>query len=415
MKLSDLKNKKILIVGFGVEGKVTYAFLKKHFPKATIGIADAHDDPHYLDKQKDYDIAIKSPGIHKSKITIPYTTATNIFFANVKGLTIGVTGTKGKSTTATLIFSILKQAGKKVFLLGNITHKLQDFGKPLLSELDQDDEDTIYICELSSYQLDDIKYAPDISVFTNFFPEHMDFHGSVDKYWKAKKKIIAYANSDDFFVYNPDATIVAKLATKTKAKSIPFVESLSFPDKIIPLLGKHNFDNVRAAVTVAKILGISDKTITNAIASFKSLPHRMEKIGTYHSITFYDDAISTTPQSTIYAIETLKNIGTLFLGGQDRGYDFSELAKIIVKYHITNLVLFPDSSKKILKAIQKIYQGPLHILETANMHEAVSFAYSYSPKGSIALLSTASPSYSVWKNFEEKGKLFREEVINQGK
>src|SRR5438105_7261269 len=135
MTLEELRKKKILIIGYGVEGKATETFLKHNFPDVTIGIADQSQGENYLELQKNYDLAIKSPGIQKEKITIPYTTATNIFFANVKGMTIGVTGSKGKSTTASLIYSILKKAGKSVHLVGNITHKLDPIGSPMLSEL----------------------------------------------------------------------------------------------------------------------------------------------------------------------------------------------------------------------------------------------------------------------------------------
>lgn len=422
MKLDQLKNKKILIVGYGVEGKATQEFLKKTLPKNIIGIADQQlDGSSYLSKQNEYDIAIKSPGIHKSKITIPYTTATNIFFANIPGTIIGVTGTKGKSTTASLIYEILKHAGKRVFLLGNITHKTHNIGKPMLTELaNHHTKDDIFVCELSSQQLDDIQYAPHIAVFTNFFPEHMDFHGSLEKYWEAKKRIVMFANPHNFFVYNPNLPVLATLAKETKAKSLPFVETLSFPEKIIPLIGQHNNDNVKAAVTVAKVLGVSDKDIQEAIKNYKPLPHRLEVVGTYHDITFVDDAISTTPQSTIKALEAFSNISTLFLGGQDRGYDFTELAKEIVAHKIKNLVLFPDSGEKIysvilneVKNIGSSYNP--NILESSNMDDAVQFAYQHSPKGSVVMLSTASPSYSIWKNFEEKGQLFKEAVQKYSK
>src|SRR5438105_9328913 len=151
MTLEELRKKKILIIGYGVEGKATETFLKHNFPDVTIGIADQSQGENYLELQKNYDLAIKSPGIHKSKITIPYTTATNIFFANVKGITIGITGSKGKSTVSYLIYTILKKANKDVHLVGNITHKLDTIGEPMLSALMRSNSDNdIWVCELSS-------------------------------------------------------------------------------------------------------------------------------------------------------------------------------------------------------------------------------------------------------------------------
>ena len=178
MKLDQLKKyKKILILGYEKEGQATERFLKKYHPTALIGIADQKIDPNYLDEQNKYDLVIRSPGVPKHLITKPYTTATNIFFGNCQGKIIGVTGSKGKSTTASLIYSILKNAKKKVKLCGNI-------GRPMLLELLKPmSREDIFVCELSSYQLDDIEYSPHISVITNLFPEHMNYHGSIDVYY----------------------------------------------------------------------------------------------------------------------------------------------------------------------------------------------------------------------------------------
>ena len=148
-----------------------------------------------------------------------------------------------------------------------------------------------------------------------------------------------------------------------------------------------------------------DDVIKTAIKTFKGLPHRMEFVGEFKGIKFYDDAISTTPESTIMAIKTLKNIDTIFLGGQDRGYDFLQLEKAIKKYKIRNIVLFPDSGKKIIKN-----KKGFNILEARDMEQAVKFAFKFTGKGGVCLLSCASPSYSLWKNFEEKGEQFQSTI-----
>ncbi|MDO8530467.1 MAG: UDP-N-acetylmuramoyl-L-alanine--D-glutamate ligase [bacterium] len=385
---------RVLIFGYGKEGEVTKKYLQKHYPKLKIGTADAKQGSGYLKKQVDFDIAIKSPGVKKELVAIPCTTATNIFFSKVKGdnTIIGVTGSKGKSTTASLIYHILKIAGKDAELLGNI-------GKPMLGALLQPiPKERIFILELSSYQLDDIKYSPDIAVITNLFPEHLDYHGSLQNYYEAKRNIIKTARH---IIYNPQNLIMRQWMKEYTKEAIPF-STETFESN---LLGEHNQNNIQAAVSVANLLEIPEEKITEAIESFKGLPHRLERVGEFKGITFYDDAISTTPESTIMAIKALKNVDTIFLGGQDRGYDFAQLEKVIKKYTIENIILFPDSGKKILKSTKG-----LNVLRTKSMKEAVKFAYQHTKKGSVCLLSCASPSYSLWKNFEVKGDEFKKEV-----
>ena len=150
---------------------------------------------------------------------------------------------------------------------------------------------------------------------------------------------------------------------------------------------------------------LDDQDIKKGLKTFKTLPHRLAKVGTFKGITFYDDAISTTPESTIRGLQTLGRVETIFLGGLDRGYDFTNLRKVLKKSGVKNIVLFPDTGKRILKS-KKDY----NILETTSMEQAVVFAYKNTTPGNICLLSTASPSYSVWKNFEEKGDLFQKWV-----
>jgi UDP-N-acetyl-alpha-D-muramoyl-L-alanyl-L-glutamate epimerase len=382
-KLKFLGIKNVCILGYGREGKITEKFIRKIYPKLKIEILDQNLDKNYLKKQENCDLAVKTSGISRSKVKIPYTTATNIFFSRNKNFMIGVTGSKGKSTTASLIYEILKKTGKKVRLIGNI-------GKPMLGVLlGKIDPKEIFVIELSSYMLSDIECSPNIAVLTSLFPEHMDYHGGVEKYYSAKQNIFKFQNSSDFAV------------------KPPFNEKIPLKESEIPLLGEHNLQNIKAAVKVARILKIPESAIKKAIRNFKPLPHRLEFIGEKNGIKFYDDAISTTPESTIAAIEALKDVDTIFLGGEDRGYDFRELENTLRKYKVENIVLFPNSGKRMLRSKQGF-----NILETKSMKMAVDFALKNTAKGQICLLSTASPSYSLWRNFEEKGDEFRENVNN---
>lgn len=396
-RFSGTKN--ILILGYGKEGKTSEEYIKKNYPNLKIGIADEKLDKNYLKKQKEYDLAIKTPGIKKELIKIPYTTATNMFFAKIResgNKTIGVTGSKGKSTTASLIYSILKAAGKNVKLMGNI-------GNPMLEALLHPiEKDEIFVLELSSYQLDDAEFSPNIAVLTNLFPEHMDYHRGTANYYDAKKNIIRFQNENDVFVYNENDARLVVWARDARAKKVKFVDKKFLNNIKSPLVGEHNKKNMCAAIATAKELGVSDETIKQAVEKFCPLPHRLEFVGEFKNIKFYDDAISTTPESTIVAIKALKNIGTIFLGGKDRGYNFLQLEKIIRKNRIRNIVLFPESGKKILRS-----RKGLNILETKSMEKAVKFAYEKTKTGKICLLSCASPSYSLWENFEEKGDSFQ--------
>ncbi len=350
----------------GKEGTATKKFLKKYYPTLTIVAGNA-------------DITIKTPGVNKNQMMGFYTTPTNLFFGARKGSNtiIGVTGSKGKSTTSTLIYHILKAAGKDARLLGNI-------GKPMIEDLLKPvPKGRIFVLEISSFQLDDIHYSPNIAVVTNLFPEHMDFHGSLEDYYAAKKNIFAFQTDTDHLVFCPKATQSYETT----------------------LLGEHNQNNIEAAAQVARILQIPEETIKKAVKEFTGLPHRLEKVGEYNGITFYDDAISTTPESTLEALAALPNTATIFLGGQDRGYNFVQLEKALTQSKVKNIVLFPDSGDHMLKN-----PAPFNILRTHNMKEAVAFAYQYTPAGNVCLLSCASPSYSLWKNFEVKGDEFKKAV-----
>jgi UDP-N-acetylmuramoylalanine--D-glutamate ligase len=374
---------KICLLGYGREGQVTEKYLKKNYPHLKIGVLDQTIDKDYLVKQGQYELAVKTPGIPMGKVTIPYVTATNLFLSQTKNFVIGVTGSKGKSTTVSLIYKILKTAGKKVRLIGNI-------GLPMLEVLlGRVDPEEIFVVELSSYMLEDVEYSPNVAVLLNLFPEHMNYHGCVEKYYQAKKNIFKFQKPGDV------------------ALRPPFNEGIPLSAKDIPLFGAHNRRNIQAAIAIARVLKISDAVIKKAIKNFQPLPHRLEFVGEFKGIKFYDDAISTTPESTIAALETLKGVETIFLGGEDRGYDFSELEKKLRAIKIKNIVLFPESGRRILKS-----RKGFNVLETKSMKKAVEFAFRYTPKGKTCLLSTASPSYSIWKNFEEKGDLFQKFVRN---
>ncbi len=423
---------RIAILGFGREGQDSFLFLRKLFPQKILGIADQNQHPtsniqhlknvkrhlgeNYLKALKNYDLIIKSPGISpktiKSHLTKKQTVTsqTEIFFNSCPGTIIGVTGTKGKSTTASLIYTALKNAGFRARLVGNI-------GGPVLMSLLEARTGDIFVYELSSHQLMNLKRSPHIAVFLNVYPEHLDYYKNFQEYVTAKANITKHQTKKDFLIYNSENKIVREIAKKSKAKKIPIPTNYEFITNIriknlIPL------ENIGAAIAVAKIFGISKRTIIKVIKNFKPLPHRMEYIGNFKGIKFYNDSLSTIPETAIGALNFLgKNVQTLILGGFDRGLDFTNLAKKILKSDVKTLILFPAAGERIWKTINK--EGKSAKLPKSffanTMKDAVASACKYTPKGKICLLSPASPSFGVFKDYKERGDLFKKWVKRFGR
>jgi UDP-N-acetylmuramoyl-L-alanine---L-glutamate ligase len=439
MNINELGDKRILILGFGKEGRSTLAVLRELYPTKHIAIADKRvefsiDDPNvelysgdeYLAHLVDFDVIIKSPGIpylaETDAVRERITSATQIFFdeLDASNTIIAVTGSKGKSTTASLMYEVLRQAGRPCLLIGNI-------GEPMLNH--RTVKDTFIVIELSSYQLQDLEFRPHIALFTSFFPEHIDYHGSLDAYFNAKYEITTHQTSDDVLIYQKRYRRIDDAETRAKKIACGVKSSIWHDDewfydgkerlferRRLLLLGDHNAENVDLIICAARHLDISMKDVAVAVEHFHGLPHRLQLVGTFRGITFYDDAISTTPESTIAALRHFRDmIGVLILGGTDRGYDFSELAKALAEYHIPHVVLFPPTGIRIGQAVKRYGALPeidYHpdMLETSDMQAAVKYCYDHAKPGQICLLSTASPSYSLFRNFEEKGDRFQQSV-----
>jgi len=446
MKLQDLKNKKILILGFGREGRDTFLFLRKLFPEKVLGIADKnkisnlktqnskiklHLGKNYLKAIGDYDVIIKTPGIspkifasQKLRKTSPkITSQAEIFFDNCPGKIVGITGTKGKGTTASLIYDILKagaaskEASLALFGRRIKAHLIGNIGQPVLNYLFSATPKDVYVYELSSHQLQNLKKSPQIAVFLNIYQAHLDYYKSFKEYIKAKANIVKYQGKKDVLVYNAQDPIVRKIAQKSKARKIPYNSTkYEFITKIrnkISLVGKFNLENIMAATAVGKIMGISDRDIIKAVLNFKPLPYRLEYIGTYRGIKFYNDSLATVPDAVCRAIEALGNsVETIFLGGYEANVNYRALAKKVLASKIRNVILFPPSGKNIWAEITtaaKNKELPQHFW-AKNMPEGVKWAYQQTQKGKIALLSCGSPSYGLFKNYKERGNLFKQYV-----
>lgn len=428
MKLEELKNKKILIVGKGIEGNAVLKYLKKHLSESIIDIVDKKDGDNYLNSQKKYDLAIKSPGVRPELIKIRYTTATNIFLSNAKGKVIGITGTKGKSTTSTLIYKMLKTQGLDVYLGGNIGQSPLDF-------IDKLNDNSWTVLEMSSYQLNDLKTSPHIAVVLMISSEHLDYHKSQEVYVNAKRNILRFQSAQDFSVINKDYSAIHESDIHTLAKVFHVSREREIEDgcfvkeetvwfnrdgkkeKIIKaskikLLGKHNLENVCAASCAAILAGASKINIVKVLEEFGGLEHRLEFVGKKNGILFYNDSLATVPEAAIEAMEALPDTETLITGGYDRGLDYSSLAQYLNKGQIKTLILFPPTGKRIWEEICKVTSegNRPEKFDVSLMEQAVRIAAAETMPNKICLLSPAAASFGTFKDYKDRGEQFKKEV-----
>lgn len=433
MRIQDLSHKTVCILGFGKEGRAMLAALETHAPGCEVTIADKNEalelpaGKHWhqvgmgwLKNLEKFDAIIKSPGIpHQPEfdaVNAKMTTSTNIFLDTVteKGAhVIGVTGTKGKSTTSSLIYAILKTAGKDVHLCGNI-------GSPAIDYLDIAKKSTIFVLEMSSYQLQDCTVSPHIAVVTSFFPEHLDYHGSatlttglspLEAYLDAKKNIARFQGPDDVVLFAEGFDGTVEIAKEGEGRKIPFsAKDAPVALSETKLLGEHNLSNIAGAFKVAELIGVPQEAALETIKNFSGLPHRLQSLGTHHGIEWIDDAISTTPESAIAALDALGDrVKTIILGGQDRGLDFKKLGERVAKSSVKTVILFPDTGERIREAIGDAH-ADVCFQPVTSMEDAVDTAKKHTQEGMICLLSTASPSYNMFKNFEDKGDRFKKAI-----
>lgn len=354
-------------------------------------------------------IVVKTAGYPGRLMPVAYTTPTRIFFDCAKQLhakTIGVTGTKGKTTTSTLLHAVLQNGGFEVKLCGNM-------GNPMLDALEGATQNTIFVIEISSYQLAELQQSPDIAVITNLYKDHVDYHGNLENYWEAKRNIMRFMDENGKVVYNPQAEIIMHWLAESKATGIAINPNESVDMSRAKLIGDHNKQNFLLVRSTAELFGVDPATITMTLNNFEPIRHRLQPVRTVRGITFVDDAIGSTPEATIAGIEALIHnrgpVGCVMLGGLDRDYDYTELVKLLSLLLIPKIVLFPDTGEKIKAMFPENYKPD--VFETRDMKSAVEWAAENAPSGSICLLSTAAPSTVLWTSFEEKGSVFQQAVL----
>ena len=404
----------------GREGKATLDFLRHAFPDQDFiiinrdpwdGIETYIPETELLDHLDQFDVVIKSPGIsyyHDAvgKMLahgITVTSATNIWFSLPKdGKVIAITGSNGKSTTSALTHHILKKLGHNAVLGGNI-------GTPLLSlPLDAD----YYVVELSSYQTCDLKIAPDIAVLLNLFPEHIQWHRSHENYYRDKSNLLRLGAPINIVNANEPrlADTKNKLTFNDRSK-IHFENRIIYngdmpvggADKF-PLLGDHNLENLCAALTILKALGMVITECLKASYSFQGLKHRLQVIGPIDARMYVNDSISTDPEATIAALKAFpqKDI-TVILGGEDRKQDYSALSTLIDDNDHVKAICVYETGPRIFEQLKTSLKYKAETLKAA-----VQLAREITPEGGYIVLSPASPSYDAFRDFEDRGDQFLE-------
>jgi UDP-N-acetylmuramoylalanine--D-glutamate ligase len=449
MKLSELKNynnKKVAILGYWKEGKSTLDFLMK-LKFENITVIDKNEETKkqekinynlwnkYLENLDKFDLIFISPWIspYSNEIALyrnKLITQAQIFFDNYKGKIIWITWTKGKSTISTITYKLLNNIWYKTKLVWNIWN-------PVLSEIDiiWNEKYDFIVYELSSYMLEYIKPKLYIWILNNIFKCHLNWHNWIENYREAKFNIL---NNSKYKLLNYDLKNKNSLKQDknlfyfwkkwnyTYKKWLFYIgEHRILKIKNIALQWEHNMYNISAIIWILDIINKKNSShniieLEKLLTSFTWLSHRLENIWTYKWITFIDDANSWTPESTIAAIKTYKEkIWTIFLWWQDWDFTYLKLIKLLEQYNIKNIVLFPETWEKIFWDISNYnydeefilpWNYSPKILKTKSMKNAVDFGFKNTEKWKICLLSCAAASYSLWKSFEEKWDLFKEEI-----
>ena len=417
----------IAIAGYGVEGKANFQYWSQD-PHNTITIADEGSEvvapegvatitgPDAFSKLQGFDLVIRTAGLAPRKITTDgqIWTATNEFFAKCPAPIIGVTGTKGKGTTSSLIASILEAAGKKVWLVGNI-------GKPALDILAQVQLEDIVVYELSSFQLWDLQRSPQVAVVLLIEQDHLDVHPDMHDYVDAKAHIARFQYEQDTVIYNAQNDYAVQIATESSAAKISYPseaaahvrdgyfwygEQQLCSVEVLRLPGPHNIDNALAAIDAVWQFTQNPVAIEQGLQNFAGLPHRLAFVRTVNDVSYYDDSIATTEGSAIAALRAFENVPkVIILGGSSKGSDFTNLASELAK-HDVRAILIGDEASKIAAACDQAGFANYEILQNPTAETFTRRAAELAQPGGVVLLSPAAASFGLFKNYADRGEQF---------
>jgi UDP-N-acetylmuramoyl-L-alanine---L-glutamate ligase len=438
MRFSELDGKRIGVWGAGREIRSLATQLRDRLPGSRIAVvADDGEvpsdvraelqafDPVYVDAReatprlRDCDVLVRSPGvsIYRPELAalresgVPVTTATSHWLAEREGRNVvGITGTKGKSTTAALVAHLARAAGRTTHLAGNI-------GTPVLDLLGTPDDDLV-VLELSSYQTADLAVGPEVAVVTNLYPEHLSWHGTHDAYYADKLRLIGLPEVERV-VLNATDDRLARLAPRLPALwygappgwhaqngRLAHGETLVLGRDDLPLRGRHNALNVCAALTALEAANVELPALPDAFEGFAPLPHRLQAVLDRDGVLWVDDSISTTPESALAALESFPDRAVVLIaGGEDRGQEHGALARALVERE-ASVVGLPETGSALVAAARGAGLGREDAREVADMESAVTAARALAEPGTVVLLSPAAPSYNAYRNFEERGTHF---------
>ena len=437
MSTPDYTGKKILFTAFsiadGSEELAGYEYVKQHGATSITTFywgndAYAEKIPADINKikiqgnnlfdpslTKGYDIVFRHQTTRPELILSPTTTNTNEFFKYCKLPIIAVTGTKGKGTTTTLISKILEQADIANRLLGNM-------GNTAIRELDDLHDDEIVVFEISSFQLWDLQYSPQVAVVLMMDIDHQDIHSSVAEYMEAKSHITRFQTGDDLVVYHPENAMTATVVGKPKGRKKRYltddgahiVDGKIIIDKteIMPadqvcLKGKHNLENVCAAITAAWEFTRDVTAISNAVANFSGLEHRLEFVRTLNEIEFYNDSFSATPVAAIAAVQAFQQPIVVILGGYEKNADFTNLARAVAAANVVKAVVIGEVQEKIIEALNKVQFDNIVAFKGESMKDIVTTAIRDIPDQAVVLLSPGCASFDMFANYKDRGNQFK--------
>lgn len=430
----SFKSKKIGVLGWGVDTQDVVPWLLRQGAKITV-LDKKTDNELTLGEEKKWDIEwklgvqdfgdltkfdflVRSPGVYRyreeilraEKAGVMVTSKIKIFFDICPAKIVGVTGTKGKGTTSTLVYEILKKAGKKVYLGGNI-------GVGIFGILDELDKNSWVVLELSSFQLIDLEKSPHIAVVLMTTCEHQDWHSSEEEYVLAKSNIVAHQNCSDFAIVNKDYPNSVRIGQMAKGNVIWVSrEDACFLRNSVRLRGEHNLENIAAALAVAKVVRVPGNLAIRVVKRFTGLEHRLEKVGTVSGVTFYNDSFATTPETTVAAIRAFTEPLIIILGGSSKNSNFDELSKAICEAkNVKHIILIGQEGSRILEGIRrcegfgKSFQS-IQLLREVNMEKIVEVSYNLAVPGDVVLLSPACASFDMFKDYKDRGNQFKTAV-----
>lgn len=411
--------KKIAIIGFGFEGRALFFYLQKQRvfgASHEITVLDANTKfkvpkgakavlgHHYLDNLKHFDILFRSPGVPHhlpeiQKVKKKLSSLTNLFFSKAKGTIVGITGSSGKTTTATLLHKVLKRAGRDAYLVGNI-------GVNPLGILDKLSKRSITVMELSSFQLQDVKYSPSIAIILDIYEEHLDKHKNFREYLDAKSNIIHFQKKSDVVIYCSTNAASKKMALKSKARKIPFTlpdgERLGYR---IKLTGRHNYKNVMAVWLASSLLGVSEEIIRKTTERFRGVEHRLEFVREIRGVQYYNDSAATNIRSAIAAMDAFREKKIVLVGGRNKNLSLRPLAVRLKRADIRLAILFGEARDAIGATLIK--KGVKKFSVRSSLARAVLDAAKKALPGEVILLAPGTASFDEFANYKERGRHFK--------